>query len=141
MIGIFKVIEISDANKIIIGESEMNKGFKGNFYLPPLYRESCSNLSTGDRFFGVLDDDSGFGAMLYKFDDGVSGNNLMHVTNELKADGNITTGDYFHGKIDLSQTAIDKIARNILVSFVTPEPGTSVTGNICLGNGYTTIEV
>lgn len=135
MIGIFKVINITDKDKIIIGESEMNKGFKGNFYLPPLYRGSCSNLSTGDRFFGVLDDDSGFGAMLYKFDDDVSGNNRFHVTNEFKADGNITTGDHFHGKIELSIAAISAIAGLLLTG-----TGDTVVTNPAATAG-TTIEV
>lgn len=139
MIGIFKVIEITDKDKIIIAESEMNKGFKGNFYLPPLYRDSCSNLSNGDKFFGVLDDDSGFGAMLYKFDDDLSGNNLLHVTNELKADGNITTGDHFHGKIYLSQENINHIAMNIVVAGTTSDGATFTTRGA--GDGYTTIEV
>lgn len=121
MIGIFKIKSIENSN-MVIAESEMNNGFIGRFYIPPVYRESCSKLSTGDRIFGVLDDDSGFGALLFKFDDGITDNNALNLSNDLIVNGNSKlqgTLDVFR---DTTINGMTNINNNLIVS------GT-ITGN------------
>ena len=90
MIGLFKVSSISGQQ--VRAKSQMNSAFEGTFYVPPLYRAECSSLASGDVFFGVLDDDSGLGAMLYKVSDGVTGSNALSLSKDLHVTGSETVG-------------------------------------------------
>lgn len=108
MIGQFRITDKRDGESFVIAESCMNKDFIGQFYIPPIYRDSCSNLTNGDTVFCVLDDQSGFGAILFKFDDKVTGNNSLKLTKNLDITGNCTA-DRYYGKAQMtfSLTAAD----------------------------------
>lgn len=116
MIGLFKITNKRDGETYIIAESVMTKGFIGRFYIPPIYRESCSNLSDNDTFFGILDDQSGYGAILYKVDDNITSNNALNLSNELKVNGNVTTNDHFKGTITLSTSVLSQIATAMVLT-------------------------
>lgn len=87
MIGWFRVIDKRDSQTFVECASNAVEGVKGRMYLPPLYRDSVSNLSVNDEVFCVLDDASGFGAILYKKDDGIAKNNSFNLDNDLNVSG------------------------------------------------------
>lgn len=87
MIGLFKITDKRDGESYVLAESQMEKAFKGKFYIPPIYRESCSNIANGDVIFGVLDDQSGFGAILYKVDDNITDGSSITLAKDLVVNG------------------------------------------------------
>ena len=104
MIGLFKITDKRDGESYVLAESQMEKAFKGKFYIPPIYRESCSNIANGDVIFGVLDDQSGFGAILYKVDDSITDGNSLTLTKDLKVNGD----ESVKGNIDASMNITAK---------------------------------
>lgn len=89
MIGLFKITDKRDGESYVLAESQMEKAFKGKFYIPPIYRESCSNIANGDVIFGVLDDQSGFGAILYKVDDNITDGSSITLAKDLVVNGDV----------------------------------------------------
>ncbi len=122
MIGLFKITDKRDSESYVLAESQMENAFKGKFYIPPIYRGSCSDLANGDIIFGVLDDQSGFGAILYKIDDGITNDSALNlskdlaVKREINSKGNITTQDHFKGTITLSTTVLSQIAAAMVLT-------------------------
>lgn len=99
MIGLFKITDKRDGESYVLAESQMEKAFKGKFYIPPIYRESCSNIANGDVIFGVLDDQSGFGAILYKVDDNITDGSSITFTKDLVVNGD----ESVKGNVDVSK--------------------------------------
>lgn len=94
MIGWFTISDKRDGHTYCIASSDAVDGVKGRFYIPPLYRSSVAELSNGQRVFGVLDDASGFGAVLFKEDDQISKDNELSVAHDLAVGGKATiSGD------------------------------------------------
>lgn len=87
MIGWFKVTDKRDSQTFVECASNAVEGVKGRMYLPPLYRDSVSKLSVDDEVFCVLDDASGYGAILYKKDDGIAENNSFNLDKDLSVSG------------------------------------------------------
>lgn len=102
MIGLFEITDKRDGETYILAKSKMENKFIGRFYIPPLYRSSCSNLSNGDIVFCIMDDDSGYGAVLYKVDDNITDKNGIILTNNLTVNKelNIQQDAQFNGNID-----------------------------------------
>lgn len=98
MIGLFKITDKKDGESFVIAESQMEKAFKGKFYIPPIYRKSCSNIANGDIIFGLLDDQSGFGAILYKVDDKITDGNSLTLSKDLHVNGNIDVANNITAK-------------------------------------------
>lgn len=92
MIGKFIVKDRRDAETFCICESDMNSNIKAKVFIPPLYRASVSSLSAGDEVFCVVDDSSGFGAILFKYNDGMTENNALKVSHDIDASGSIKAG-------------------------------------------------
>ena len=115
MLGYWKITDIIDAEKLVKAESTRNTSVIGLFYLPPLNRASTSNISVDDIFFGVLDIDSGYGALLcitqgndfaHKFDYDLSIGGELNVTNSIySTKGNIESkqGDCIATTVSLKQ--------------------------------------
>lgn len=128
MIGLFKITDKRDGESYVLAESQMEKAFKGKFYIPPIYRESCSNIANGDIIFGVLDDQSGFGAILYKVDDNITDGNALTLTKDLVVNGdesvkgnisasnNISADGHLQGKITLTTDQLTKLVAALVLT-------------------------
>ena len=117
MIGFFTIIDKRDSSTYCIVSSDINSALTAKAFIPPLYRDGVSNITNGDKVFCVIDDASGFGAILFKQDDGVTSDNsliLKHdldvsgdiaVTGKIDASGDIKTSSMLGGKTNLYLTA------------------------------------
>lgn len=90
MIGWFTITDKRDGQTYIQAKADAIKGVSAWLYIPPLYRDNVSTLQAGDSVFGVVDDASGYGAILYKKDDGITTNNTLKVNNNLQLGGDAT---------------------------------------------------
>lgn len=90
MIGLFDVIDTHDNETYCVAKSCMVENIIGKFYIPAEYRDEVSKLVKGDIIFCVLDESSGFGAILYKQFDGLTENNAFKFYNDLTVGGNIS---------------------------------------------------
>lgn len=88
MIGFFKITDKRDGQTYCIAESLAVIGVEGRFYYPPLYRDGIGTMNNGDVIFGVMDDSSGYGAILYKKDDGIVNSEGMTIEHNLTIKGN-----------------------------------------------------
>lgn len=93
MITIFFVERIID-EKRIYASAVVNDAIKGMFYLPPLNRTNTSNIKPNTRFLGVLDEVTGYGALLVALDDDFEGrfDYKLTVNADVKATGDVTSG-------------------------------------------------
>lgn len=130
MIGQFKIIDKKDGETFVLAESCMDKSFQGQFYLPPLYRESCSELKNGDTIFGVLDDQSGFGAVLFKFDDKMTDGNSLTLTKDLHINKSLTVDG------DASVGGSETVKKDVIVHGKTVIAGNTNIGGICTATSY-----
>lgn len=103
MIGTFIVDYFKDEISVI-AKSKMNEDILGLFFLPPLNRENTSNIVIGSLFFGILDEESGLGALLvgfeeadfqHKFEYDLDVNGSIQATNDIKA-GSVSLKDHIH---------------------------------------------
>lgn len=67
MIGTFIIKKFKNAREVQ-AVSDMNNDIAVSLYLPPLNRQNTSDIATGDKVFGVVDDVSGVGAVLFAID-------------------------------------------------------------------------
>lgn len=72
MIGEF-IVESFLSIKQVLAKATVNGNIKGHFYLPPLNRRDSSKIKVGTKFFGVVDDVTGVGALLVAIDDDFEG--------------------------------------------------------------------
>lgn len=95
MIGKFKIVEFQNS-LMVKACSCMNNRIEGLFYLPPLARQNTTNIDVDDIFFGVLDEVSGYGALIVAFDgadfQGRFDYNL-HLTESITVDKNLDVGE------------------------------------------------
>ena len=95
MIGMF--IIISFENSLMVKAcSCMNNKIEGLFYLPPLARQNTTNIGVDDIFFGVLDEVSGYGALIVAFDDADFKGRFdydLHLTESITVDKNLDVGE------------------------------------------------
>lgn len=98
MIGLFEITDVRDAQTFCIAKSCMVESVKGRFYIPAEYRASVSTLSAGDVIFCVLDDSSGFGAILYKKDDGVAKDNTYNFNHDVAVGDNLVVSGQIESK-------------------------------------------
>lgn len=89
MIGLFKVLSFKE-NNLISACSCMTEDVVGLFYLPPLARQATSNIQAESVFFGVLDDVSGFGALLVGFGDADFNGHFQY---SISTDSSVTAGE------------------------------------------------
>lgn len=87
MIGLFKITDKRDGQTYCIAESLAVDDVEGRFYYPPLYRDGIGDMSNGDIFFGVMDESSGYGAILYKKNDGIVNGEGMTMAHNLTVSG------------------------------------------------------
>lgn len=92
MVGIFKVTDPRDGVSFCVASANACDGVNGRFYIPPLYRDAVARLARGDSFFGLLDTVSGYGAILYKLDDGVADGQAVNVSHALNVGDGLTVG-------------------------------------------------
>lgn len=97
MIGYFIIDKFIEPN-MVEAHSARDTGIWGEFYLPPLNRQDTSNITVGDRFFGVLDVVSGIGALLCAIDNDFAGRFDYKLT--VNADI-VSSGDVKAGTISL----------------------------------------
>lgn len=127
MIGKFRIIDIGNGEEFVLAESMMNNSFKGKFYIPPLYRTSCSNLKKGDEVFGVLDDQTGFGAILFKFDDKMTDGYSLTLTQNLRINKSLMVDE------DASVGGSETVQKDVIVY-----GNTDIAGNTNIGGNITT---
>lgn len=90
MIGKFKILSF-ESSVMVKACSCMNEAVEGLFYLPPLSRKTTSDITENDLFFGVLDEVSGYGALIVAFDDADFKGRFdydLHCTESIKIDKN-----------------------------------------------------
>lgn len=117
-------------NKLVKAHAEINSYIVGTFYFPPLNRSETSTISQGTRFFGVLDDVSGFGACLvavnddfaHRFDYNVSVNGDLRVSENASINGKCKAGSF------------DGVAMNTSIT-LTPGNCLSITEGALAGTG------
>lgn len=97
MIGLFKISDKRDGSTFCIAESLASEGVSGRFFIPPLFRDAVSELRVRDTVFCVLDDSSGYGAILYKVEDGITDENTMRFSHSIDVKGDINA----HGSVDV----------------------------------------
>lgn len=90
MIGWFTVKDKKDAQNFCVVASDVNAGLVAKAFIPPLYRDSVSTLNNGDKVFCVIDDASGFGAILFKQSDAITDGNALNLTHDLHVSGKST---------------------------------------------------
>lgn len=70
MIGFFIVIKTPAVGATMLtAYAEHDNAIEGIFYIPFLNRNGQSNIKKGSRFFGILDEVSGYGAILHGIGD------------------------------------------------------------------------
>lgn len=98
MIGFFEFEEVPNVeNPIVLAHLRECKELKGRFFVRVLDGEDVSNVKKGSLFFGVLDDDSGFGACLFVEGIDVEPSALLlqknlHVKGDQDVDGSCAIG-------------------------------------------------
>ena len=95
MIGKFKIIEFQNS-LMVKACSCMNHKIEGLFYLPPLARQNTTDIDVDDIFFGVLDEVSGYGALIVAFDGADFQGRFdydLHLTESITVDKNLDVGD------------------------------------------------
>lgn len=107
MIGFFIVSRNPGRRGICTAHAEYDSEIKGTFFIPFLYRYPESNIRKDSKFFGVLDEVSGYGAMLagvgdsdfagvLRCDDVICGTtslkNHVHSAGTLSNEGGTCTG-------------------------------------------------
>lgn len=100
MIGHFIVTGFPAAN-LAKAHLKQNSSVEGFFYLPPLTRQDTCNIDKGSEFFGILDDISGYGAVLVGFDNADFKGNIKYdisidgkisATGEIASNADVTAG-------------------------------------------------
>lgn len=121
MLGFFIFEQQPSVTKPLVkAHSALNKDLKGYFYVRMMDSKDVSSVKSGDKFFGVLDDASGYGACMFVLGLDVEENALLiqhnlHVKGDTQIDGNetvngnvtvmgsetvtgdVSTGAQFHG--------------------------------------------
>lgn len=96
MIGFFIFDEKPTvSNSLVKGHLALNQNIEGVFYVRSSDCADICSVNSGDRFFGILDESSGYGACLFIEGLDVESNNLLaqknlHVKQNLVVDGQIT---------------------------------------------------
>lgn len=101
MLGFFLVMKTpARGQHFCTAKSECDEAITGNFYLPFLNRNGQSNIKKDSRFFGILDERSGYGALLAGLDDADFQNK---ISGGLEVGGDISTltGDVKAGAVSL----------------------------------------
>lgn len=62
------IIDSIDGNQCQ-AHSAYDEGISGSFFLPPLSRPNTSQITSGSRFYGVFNTQSGLGALCVALDD------------------------------------------------------------------------
>lgn len=121
MIGFFVFEEVpSVESPMVLAHSALNENIKGFFYTRSNDCKDVSSVQNGARFFGILDDSSGFGAclfiegldvetdnMLLKHNIHVNGNSVVDGDSEIKGnttingDLNVYKNASISGKLDV----------------------------------------
>lgn len=99
----FYVIDkVVDGERYVEAHNKRDGITKGQFYLQPLNRTSCSKLAVGDEFFGILNTSVGWGCVLciteghdfggfFNYDLKIDGG--LVVSNDVRAEGDLVGGD------------------------------------------------
>lgn len=104
MIGEFIITKFID-EKMVEAKSGYNENIVVSLYLMPLNRKDTSEIAVNDKVFAVVDDVTGFGAVLmnlthdfaHRFDYDVKINGKLNATGDIKSGGEVTaTGSLSH---------------------------------------------
>lgn len=93
MIGTFIIKKFKNAREVQ-AVSDMNNDIAVSLYLPPLNRQNTSDIATGDKVFGVVDDVSGVGAVLFAIDHDFANrfDYDINVKGKITASGDVKSG-------------------------------------------------
>lgn len=105
----------------------MNNSIEGVFFVPPLYRQEITDIETSDIFFGIFDEASGYGAILYMLYDGVTSDDGLILSHDLDVKGTIR-GKNKSSRIDLSPQNTMAIAKAIVSALTTPQGSVTISG-------------
>lgn len=131
MVGWFKLV--STQGEQCIASSEAVQGVQAKLVVPPLYRSDVSPLRPGDVVFAVTDDSSGFGAILYKRDDGVASGNALNLSHDLSVQGNarVSGAATVSGDMKVGGTLSGKNFNTLLM--LTPDNVAIIAGAMATG--------
>ena len=95
MIGHF-IVSGFPASNLVKAHLKQNSSVEGFFYLPPLTRQDTCDIKNGSEFFGILDDISGYGAVLVGFDNADFKGNIKYdlsIDGKIRATGAVVSDD------------------------------------------------
>lgn len=122
MIGFFIFDDAPSVdNQLVKAHLELNKGIEGLFYVRISDCKDVSSVKSGDKFFGILDDSSGYGACIFIVGLDVESNTLL-LTNNLHVKGNQTVDGNSDIKGNQTITGNLDVTGNI-------KTGAMITGN------------
>lgn len=122
MIGFFIFDEQPTvSNSLVKGHLALNQNIEGVFYVRSSDCADVCSVNSGDRFFGILDESSGYGACLFIEGLDVEKNALL-LTNNLHVKGNQTVDGNSDVKGNQTITGNLDVAGNI-------KTGAMITGN------------
>lgn len=125
MTGLFEITKIE--GRKIKARSSMNNSIEGVFFVPPLYRQEITDIETSDIFFGIFDEASGYGAILYLLYDEVTSDDGLVLSHDLDVKGTIR-GKNKSSRIDLSPQNTMEIAKAIVSALMTPQGSVTISG-------------
>lgn len=135
MIGFFAFDEVPSVSKsLVLAHAVLNDGIKGYFYVKEIDCSDVSSVQSGDEFFGVLDDTSGFGACLFIKGLDVESKALLaqqnvHIKGDLQVDGkaqidgDMKVNGQITGKSTVTKLTLTADDIAILAAQITTMPG------------------
>lgn len=112
MIGFFIFEDVPSVDKpLVLAHSALNTGIQGMFYVRETDCKDITGVQKGAEFFGILDDNSGFGACLFIKDLSVESNalllqNNLHVEGDTAIDGSLKVGGQITGKSNVTKLTL-----------------------------------
>lgn len=112
MIGFFVFDDIPSVdNPLVLAHAGLNTGIQGLFYVRSEDCKDVSSVKKGSEFFGVLDDNSGFGACLFIKNLSVESNALLlqhnlHVEGDAAIDGSLKVDGQITGKSNVTKLTL-----------------------------------
>ena len=119
MIALFDVTDTTKHGPTIcLARCKATPGIVGKLYVPFEYRGAVGSLSAGDSVFCVYDTAAGFGAVLFKIDDGIIDGDTMKVAHNADIAGTVTASK---AKIDVANITTLHDAGGTASMTITPE--------------------
>lgn len=112
MIGFFVFEDVPSVDKpLVLAHSALNEGIQGMFYVRETDCKDITDVQKGAEFFGILDDNSGFGACLFIKNLSVESNALLlqhnlHVEGDAAIDGSLKVDGQITGKSNVTKLTL-----------------------------------